>query len=88
MSRQSGIRAAVVLLTGFLAWGGAYAPAHADDASLRKDLTAVIALLGLPCGEVTQAVRQAENDHVASCRNGIRYRVFVNPAGRVIAQRQ
>lgn len=63
------------------------APA-AEDAALLKDLTSVIALLGLPCGQVVSAKRQAENDHIATCKNGSRYRVFVNPEGRVVAQKQ
>ena len=60
----------------------------ADDASLLKDLTAVIMLLGLPCGQVVSAKRQADNDHIASCKNGNRYRVYVNAEGRVVAQKQ
>ena len=63
------------------------APA-AEDATLLKDLTSVIMLLGLPCGQVVSAKRQADNDHIALCNNGIRYRVFVNAQGRVVAQRQ
>ena len=60
----------------------------ADEVSLLKDLTAVIALLGKPCGEVVRATRLKDNDHIATCRNGNRYRVFVNAEGRVIAQKQ
>jgi len=60
----------------------------AEDATLLKDLTSVIMLLGLPCGQVVSAKRQADNDHIASCKNGYRYRVFVNPEGRVVAQKQ
>lgn len=60
----------------------------ADDAALLKDLTSALSVLGLPCGPVVSATRQGENDHVASCKNGIRYRVFVNPQGRVVAQKQ
>jgi hypothetical protein len=60
----------------------------ADDAVLLKDLTSVIALLGLPCGQVVGAKRQADNDHIATCKNGMRYRVFVNAEGRVVAQKQ
>ena len=60
----------------------------AEDAALLKDLTSVIMLLGLPCGQVVSAKRQADNDHIASCKNGYRYRVFVNPEGRVVAQKQ
>jgi hypothetical protein len=60
----------------------------ADDVSLLKDLTSVIALLGLPCGQVVSATRLKDNDHVATCSDGNRYRVFVNAEGRVVAQKQ
>jgi hypothetical protein len=60
----------------------------ADDVSLAKDLTAVITLLGLPCGQVVSVIRQGDNDNVASCQDGNRYRVFVNAEGRVVAQKQ
>jgi hypothetical protein len=60
----------------------------AEDPALLKDLTSVIMLLGLPCDQVVSAKRQADNDHIASCRNGNRYRVFINTDGRVVAQKQ
>ena len=59
----------------------------ADDASTRKDLFAVIALQGLPCGEVIGVTTRAENDHVASCKDGNRYHVFVNAEGRVVVEK-
>jgi hypothetical protein len=59
----------------------------AEDAALLKDLTSVIALLGLPCGQVVSAKRLNDNDHVATCRDGNRYRVFINSEGKVVAQR-
>jgi hypothetical protein len=65
------------------------APARAaDDAALLKDLSSVIALLGLPCGQVVSATRLKDNDHLATCKDGNRYRVFVNAEGRVVAQKQ
>jgi len=60
----------------------------ADDVAITKDMTAVIALLGLPCGKVVTVVRKGDNDHIASCENGNRYRIFLNPEGRVIAEKQ
>ena len=60
----------------------------ADDVSVLKDLTAVIALQALPCGHVVSAVRQGESDYIASCQDGNRYRVFVNSEGRVVALKQ
>ena len=60
----------------------------ADDAALAKDLTAVITLLGLPCGQVVSVKHQAENDNIATCKDGNRYRVFVNAEGRVVAEKK
>jgi hypothetical protein len=60
----------------------------ADDVPVSKDLTAVIALQGLPCGQVVSVKQQGDNDYIASCRDGNRYHVFVNDAGRVVAQKQ
>ena len=47
----------------------------ADDEALKKDLTAVIALQGLPCGEVATVTVQAENDYAVSCKDANKYRV-------------
>ena len=60
----------------------------ADDAATRKDLTAVIALQGLPCGEVVSVKTQGDNDYIATCKDGNRYHVFVNSAGRVVVEKQ
>lgn len=62
------------------------APA-AEDPALLKDLTAVLMLLAKPCGDVVSAKRQADNDHIATCKDGNRYRVFVDAAGRAAAQK-
>lgn len=59
----------------------------AEDPALLKDLTAVIRLLDLPCDRVVKARREADNSHIASCKDGRRYRIFVNPEGRVVAQK-
>jgi len=62
-------------------------PSHAQgDGALLKDLTSVIALLGMPCGQVVSAQRVKDNDHIATCKDGNRYRVFLNAEGRVVAQ--
>jgi hypothetical protein len=62
--------------------------AAAEGVTLHKDLTSVIMLLGMPCEQVVSARRQAENDHIATCKNGNRYRVYLNAKGRVVAQKQ
>jgi len=59
----------------------------ADDEALKKDLTAVIALQGFPCGEVVSVKTQAENDYAVLCKDGNRYRVYLNAAGRVVVEK-
>jgi hypothetical protein len=53
-----------------------------------KDLTSTIALLGLPCGQVVSAKQQGQNDYIATCSNKMRYRVYMNAQGRVVAEKQ
>jgi hypothetical protein len=60
----------------------------ADEATLLRDLSSVIALLGVPCGKVVSATRQSDNDHVATCQDGNHYRVYLNAEGRVVAVKQ
>lgn len=84
MSRRMRMWSLVVLNAALVA-----APVRAaDDQAVLKDLTAVIALQGQPCGQVVTVARQGENDYVASCQDGNRYRVFVNAQGRVVVQKQ
>ena len=64
------------------------ASSAADDAALKKDMTSVIALQGQPCGEVVAVKVNAENDYACSCKDGNRYRVYVNAAGRVVVEKQ
>ncbi len=61
-------------------------PAATDDAVL-KDLTAVITLHGKPCGEVTRADRMGDNDFIATCKDGNRYRVRTKDE-RVVVEKQ
>jgi len=57
------------------------------EVPITKDLAAVIALQGLPCGKVVSATQQGEDDYVASCEDGNRYRISVSPDGRVIVEK-
>jgi hypothetical protein len=59
----------------------------ASDVTVAQDLTAVIALQGQPCGQVVSAVKQGDDDYLASCQDGNRYRVFVNADGRVVVEK-
>ena len=74
-----------------LAWAAAALmasaePALAQDISEAADLTAVIALNGKPCGRVVNAAKRGDNDYVATCEDGNRYRVYVKD-GRVIVEK-
>jgi len=59
-----------------------------DEEALKKDLTAVIALQGLPCGQVVTAEEKAETDYAVSCADGNLYRVYLNAAGRVVVEKR
>ena len=64
------------------------AQAPADEEKLKQDLTAVIALHGLPCGEVVAVTVLAESDYAASCKDGNKYHVYLNKDGRVVVEKQ
>jgi hypothetical protein len=59
-----------------------------DEEALKRDLTAVIALQGLPCGQVVAVEEQAERDYAVSCKDGNMYRVYLNAAGRVVVEKR
>ena len=76
---------AAIVALGFVVSGVAYA---AEGPTLSQDLTSVLALLGMPCGQVVNSRQQGNNDYIVSCKDGNRYRVFQNADGRVVAQKQ
>ncbi|HEY2780524.1 MAG TPA: hypothetical protein VGI90_07110 [Steroidobacteraceae bacterium] len=57
------------------------------DTSNGKDLQATIVLNGHPCDQVVNSKRNADSDYTATCKDGNRYRVFVDPKGRVVVQK-
>ena len=59
----------------------------ASEVPVATDLAAVIALQGMPCGKVVSATQQGQDDYVASCQDGNRYRVYVNADGRVVVEK-
>jgi hypothetical protein len=59
----------------------------ADGPAFSKDLKATIALQGMTCDQVIDAKRNADSDYTATCKDGNRYRVYVNAQGRVIVQK-
>lgn len=81
-------RACVRTLVAVLSMVACVASLAAEDPAQLKDLTSVVALLGLPCGQVVSATRLKDNDHLVTCQDGNRYRVHVNAEGRVVADKQ
>lgn len=60
--------------------------ARAQDIGDAQDLAAVIALNGKPCGRVVNATKRGDDDYVATCEDGNRYRVYVKD-GRVVVEK-
>jgi hypothetical protein len=76
-----------LLMATFLA-GAPQQKEKQDEEALKKDLTAVIALNGQPCGEVVAVKVLAENDYAASCKDNNKYHVYLNAEGRVVVEKQ
>jgi hypothetical protein len=84
MHKRALLLAQSLLMAAFFA-----APSFAaDEEALKKDMTSVIALQGLPCGQVVAVKTIAENDYACSCKDGNKYRVYMNAAGRVVVEKQ
>ena len=84
--RAVALASAGLVMTGFAVTTFA-AEGSPGDLPVTQDLTAVIALQGLPCGKVVTATQRGEDDYVASCEDGNRYRVYVNADGRVVVEK-
>ena len=87
MSKRTRMPAVVGVMMMVLAGTSLAAEETPGDVSVAQDLTAVIALQGLPCGKVVTARQQGQDDYVAECQDGNRYRVFVNADGRVVVEK-
>jgi len=80
---QRSLALAVFLLTLL----GSTRVVAADDQALGKDLKATIALQGFPCDQIVNSKRNGDSDYTASCKDGNRYHVFVDSAGRVVVKK-
>ena len=77
----------LVFLVRAAALAAAAGMCAADEPSFGKDLTATIVLHGQPCDAVVDAKRNGDSDYIATCRDGNRYRVYVDSGGRVVVQK-
>lgn len=59
----------------------------AEEPSFSRDLTATIALQGLPCDKVVQSKRNGDSDYTAVCQDGNRYHIFIDAKGHVVVQK-
>jgi hypothetical protein len=80
--------ALMLLTTALYAMSSQAAEPATSEVPVAKDLTAVIALQGLPCGQVVDVSQKGDNDYVAACEDGHQYRVFVNAEGRVVVEKK
>jgi hypothetical protein len=60
------------------------APWAIADPSNGKDLQATIVLNGQSCDQVINTKQNADSDYTATCKDGNRYRVFIDAKGRVV----
>ena len=74
------------LIPALLLWGAPLATAAAAPPAV-QDLRAAIALQGFPCDKVIESKRNDDSDYTAACRDGHRYHVFVDAAGRVVVKK-
>ena len=70
-----------------LALVGSMAASAAEGPSPGQDLKATIALQGFPCDRVVDSKRNGDSDYTATCKDGNRYHIFVDPSGRVVVKK-
>ncbi|MBX9904105.1 MAG: hypothetical protein K2Y31_07100 [Burkholderiales bacterium] len=86
MNSKKRNRSQALILTATLSCA---APAFAaENDALAKDLGSTISLLGLPCGQVVSVVTQANRDYIVTCSDKNRYRIYLNPQGKVAAEKR
>ena len=56
-------------------------PSH--EVIIRQDLLTIIETLGSPCEQVSEFESASEFSYSVTCETGDRYRISVNPEGRV-----
>jgi hypothetical protein len=61
-------------------------PLRAQAPSLGQDLAATIALHGKPCDTIVETKRNSDSDYTATCKDGHRYRIYVDSSGHVVVQ--
>jgi hypothetical protein len=88
MTRSGKIRslAAAALAALSLLGGPARSADERSDEDVKRDLLAVITLDGHPCGAVVGVQRLGQDDYLATCRSGDRYRVRI-VSGRVSVEK-
>ena len=60
--------------------------AQDSDVKVKKDLKTVLALQGKACNDIDRLESLGENDYLVTCKDGNRYRIWINADDRVIVE--
>jgi len=60
--------------------------AQDSDAKVKKDLKTVLALQGKTCSDIDRLESLGENDYLVTCKDGNRYRIWIDADDRVIVE--
>jgi hypothetical protein len=60
--------------------------AQDSDTKVKKDLKTVLALQGKSCNEIESLETLAENDYLVTCKDGNRYRIWIDADDRVVIE--
>ena len=60
--------------------------AQDSDAKVRKDLKTVLALQGKSCNVIETIKALAENDYLVTCKDGNRYRIWIDADDHVVIE--
>ena len=76
----------LLLLLSLAIGNSSDAIAQESDAKVKKDLKTVLALQGKTCNDIDRLESLGENDYLVTCKDGNRYRIWIDADDRVIVE--
>ena len=76
----------LLLLLSLAIGNSSDAIAQDSDAKVKKDLKTVLALQGKTCNDIDRLESLGENDYLVTCKDGNRYRIWIDADDRVIVE--
>ena len=76
----------LLLLLSLAIGTSSVAIAQDSDAKVKKDLKTVLALQGKTCNDIDRLESLGENDYLVTCKDGNRYRIWIDADDRVIVE--